>query len=163
MIRALILCQMIVISLFATDKLEVTADNFTHIEAQRKAIFEGHAHAVNGKSEIDAQKFIILFDENNRAIEYRAISNVKFEIVKPDQHVKGRCDNLLYRVEEETYRLRGNAKIVDLLNGREMSGDEVYLDNKQKKASAKSDRKRPVRFIFKMKDVEKKKEGDSGK
>jgi len=141
----------------AGESLEVTADRFTHIEQEHKAIFEGHARAVQGKSRIDAKKFIVLLDANNTAREYQAIGNVRFEIVKPQQHVKGSCTRLYYRVAEETYRLKGNARVEDLLNHRKMSGEEVFLDNRRKKASAVSERNRPVRFIFQMNDAEKKK------
>jgi len=142
---------------WAGESLEVTADKFTHMEQEHKAVFEGHARAVQGKSRIDAEKFIVLLDGNNSAREYQAIGNVRFEIVKPRQHVKGRCGRLYYRVEEETYRLKGNAKVEDLLNNRKMSGEEVFLDNRRRKASAVSERNKPVRFIFQMNDAEKKK------
>jgi lipopolysaccharide export system protein LptA len=142
---------------WAGESLEVTADKFTHMEQEHKAVFEGHARAVQGKSRIDAEKFIVLLDGNNSAREYQAIGNVRFEIVKPRQHVKGRCRRLYYRVEEETYRLKGNAKVEDLLNNRKMSGEEVFLDNRRRKASAVSERNKPVRFIFQMNDAEKKK------
>lgn len=153
------------VSLFAggliyAEQLEVTADKFTHIEKENKAIFEGDAHAVNGKSRVDADRFVIYLDKNNKAKEYHAEGNVRFEIVKPDQHVKGKSDNLIYNVEKETYLLKGHAQIKDLLNGREMSGDEVFLDNLKKEAKAESRHKKPVKFIFQMKDV---KESTKGK
>lgn len=131
--------------------LEVTADRFTHVEAEHKAVFDGHAHAVQGKSRVDADRFIVYFDKGNSAREYRAIGHVRFEIVRPDQHVKGRCAQLTYRVAEETYRLKGDAHLNDLLNYREMQGEEIFLDNKKKLATAKSDKKGPVKFIFQMK------------
>jgi|GEM_PF-220348 len=131
--------------------LEVSADRFTHVEAEHKAVFEGHAHAVQGKSRVDADRFIVYFDKRNNAREYRAIGHVRFEIVRPDQHVKGHCAKLTYRVQEETYRLKGGARLTDLLNHREMQGEEIFLDNKKKLATAKSDKKGPVKFIFQMK------------
>ncbi len=136
------------------EQLEVTADKFTHIEQENKAIFEGHAHAINGKSRVDADKFVIYLDKNNKSKEYHAVGHVRFEIIKPNQHVKGECDNLIYKVAQESYLLKGHAHIKDLLNGREMSGDEVFLDNLKKEAKAKSlNHKQPVKFIFQMKDI----------
>jgi len=134
------------------ESLEVTADNFTHIDKEHRAVFEGNAHATQGKSRIDAKKFIVYFDNNNTAREYQAIGNVRFNIVRPDQHVKGSCRHLTYRVQEETYLLEGNAKLVDLLNKRQMEGERVFLDNKTGRASAKSGKQGPVKFIFQMKD-----------
>ncbi len=144
-------------SLVSANSLEVTADHFTHIEKERKAVFEGNAHAIEGKSRIDAKRFVVYFDDKNNATEYQAIGNVRFEIVRPEQHIKGSCDHLTYRVAEETYLLRGKARVKDLINGRLMQGEEIFLDNKNRKATAKSDRKGPVKFIFKMKEKPKKK------
>lgn len=143
--------------LVQAESLEVSADKFTHIDKEHRAVFEGNAHATQGKSRIDAKKFIVYFDNNNTATEYQAIGNVRFNIVRPDQHVKGRCRHLTYRVKEETYLLEGNAKLVDLLNKRQMEGERVFLDNKTGRASAKSGNKGPVKFIFEMKDSGKKK------
>ena len=143
---------------WAVENLEVSADRFEHLEKEKKAVFQGHAHATQGKSRIDARKFVVYFDDKGETREYRAIGDVRFEIVKPQRHIKGRCDRLVYNVPEDTYRLLGKAKVEDLLNKRTMSGEEIFLDNKTGRASAKSDRKGPVRFIFPMKDAKKTKE-----
>ncbi len=159
-IKSLIVVATLLSSTIYAEQLEVTADKFTHIEKENKAIFEGHAHAINDKSRVDADRFVIYLDKNNKTKEYHAVGHVRFEIIKPDQHVKGSCDRLIYNVIKETYRLKGHAKIKDILNGREMSGDEVYLDNLKKEAKAKSHHKKPVKFIFQMKDI---KESTKGK
>jgi len=148
--------------LWGADNLEVTADRFTHLEKEQKAIFEGHAHAAQGRSRIDARKFVINFDKKGNARIYRAIGRVRFEIIKaPDRHIKGSCDRLVYRVAEDTYRLVGHAYVDDLINKRIMKGQEIYLDNKKGLATAKSGRKGPVKFVFPMKDAtgKKKKKG----
>ncbi|WP_292658328.1 lipopolysaccharide transport periplasmic protein LptA [Nitratifractor sp.] len=146
--------------LWGAENLEVTADRFTHLEKEQKAIFEGHAHAMQGKSRIDAKKFIVNFDKEGNARVYQAIGHVRFEIVKaPDRHVKGSCDRLIYRVAEDTYRLVGHADVNDLINKRIMKGQEIYLDNKKGLATAKSGHNGPVKFVFPMKDATGKKKG----
>jgi len=142
------------------ESLEISADNFTHIEQKHKAVFEGHAYAKEGNSTISADRLIVYFDDKNRAKEYQAIGSVHFEIIKPKQDVEGSCQKLIYNVVSDTYKMVGNAKLIDKINHREMEGEEVYLDNKHKEASAKSDKKGPVKFIFKMKDI---KNGDKSK
>ena len=140
--------------LWSAENLEVTADRFTHLEKEQKAIFEGHARASQGKSRIDARKFIINFDKKGNARIYQAIGGVRFEIVKaPERHIKGRCERLVYRISEDTYRLVGHAYVNDLVNRRIMKGEEIYLDNKKGLASAKSGKKGPVKFVFPMKDA----------
>jgi len=135
------------------ENLEVSADRFEHIEQEKRAIFEGNAHALQGKSRIDARKFIVYFDDKGEAKEYQAIGDVRFEIVKPGRHIKGRCDRLIYKVAAETYRLVGHTALKDLINKRSMSGDEIFLDNKRGRASAASHKKGPVKFVFPIKDA----------
>jgi lipopolysaccharide export system protein LptA len=137
----------------AVENLEVSADKFEHLEKEKKAIFRGNAHATQGKSRIDAETFVVFFDEKGEAREYRALDRVRFEIVKPERHIRGRCEKLVYDVPADTYRLMGNARVEDLINHRTMSGEEIFLDNKTGRATAESDRKGPVKFTFPMKDA----------
>jgi len=141
----------------AADNLEVSADKFEHFEKEKKAVFQGNAHATQGKSRIDARKFVVYFDEKGETREYQALGRVRFEIIKPQRHIKGHCKRLVYNVPKDTYRLMGGARVEDLINKRTMSGEDIFLDNKTGRATAKSDRKGPVKFIFPIKDTQKKK------
>jgi lipopolysaccharide export system protein LptA len=138
---------------WSAGNLEVSADKFEHLEKEQKAIFQGHAHATQEKSRIDADKFVVLFDKEGETREYQALGKVRFEIVKPDRHFKGHCQKLIYNVPKDTYRLLGKAVVQDLINHRTMSGEEIFLDNKTGRATAKSDRKGPVKFVFPMQDA----------
>jgi lipopolysaccharide export system protein LptA len=146
----------LVVWAWGLENLEVSADKFEHIEKENKAIFLGNAHAVQGKSRIDAEKFVVYFDKEGETREYQALGKVRFEIVKPDRHIKGHCDRLIYNVPADTYRLSGHTYVQDLINQRTMSGKEIFLDNKKGRATAVSGRKGPVKFIFPMKDAGKK-------
>ncbi len=142
-----------ILAVWAVENLEVTADRFEHLDKEKKAIFEGHAHASQGKSRIDARKFVVYFDEKGETKRYEALGGVRFEIVKPGRHIEGRCDRLVYRVAADTYRLSGHTYLKDLLNHRTMSGKEIFLDNKRGLTTAVSGKKGPVKFIFPMKDA----------
>ncbi len=145
---------------WGAENLEVTADKFEHLEKEQKAIFDGHAHATQGKSRIDADRFEIFFDKEGEAKEYRALGHVRFEIIKPQRHIKGACDRLTYEVKGDTYLLVGKASVNDLINHRTMNGAKIFLDNKTGRASASSEGKGPVKFVFPMKDATgKKKQG----
>jgi lipopolysaccharide export system protein LptA len=151
--RILFLGLGLAVCAWGLENLEVSADKFEHIEKEKKAIFLGNAHAVQGKSRIDADKFVVYFDKDGETREYQALGKVRFEIVKPDRHIKGHCDRLVYDVPADTYRLSGHTYVQDLINRRTMSGKEILLDNKKGRATAVSDRKGPVKFIFPMKDT----------
>jgi lipopolysaccharide export system protein LptA len=151
--RVLALWLGLLIWAWGAENLEVSADKFEHFEKEKKALFLGNAHATQGKSRIDAEQFTIYFDDEGETKEYQAKGKVRFEIIKPDRHIKGHCDRLVYNVPADTYRLVGHAYVQDLLNKRTMTGKEIFLDNKKGRATAKSDKKGPVKFIFPMKDA----------
>ncbi len=145
-------------SLWGAQNLEVTSDHFTNLDKEHKAIFEGHAHATQGKSKIDAKKFIVNFDEDGNAKVYQAIGNVKFEIFKASgSHTKGRCDHLYYWADKDAYKLIGHAHVEDLVNKRTITGQEIFLDNKRGLSTAKSNHKGPVKFTFPMNNPSSKK------
>jgi lipopolysaccharide export system protein LptA len=149
-------------TLWGAENLEVTADKFTHLEKEQKAIFQGHARATQGASWIKAQRFVVYFDKENNAKEYQASGGVTFAIVKkPDRDVRGHCDTLVYKVAEDSYRLIGHAVVDDRVNQRLMKGEKIFLDNKRGLATATSGKKGPVKFVFPMKDAQgaKKKKG----
>lgn len=151
--RALGIWLLLAMGVWAAENLEVTADKFEHLQKEKKAIFLGHAHARQGKSRIDAEKFVVFFDDKGGTREYQAMGTVRFEIVRPGRHIKGHCDRLIYNVSKETYRLIGHTQVEDLINHRTMSGQEIFLDNKKGLATAVSDRKGPVKFIFPIQDA----------
>jgi lipopolysaccharide export system protein LptA len=153
MVRVFVFLFLILKGVIGGEPLEVTSDRFTSDEKKHLAIFEGNAKATQGESRILAQKFIVYLDKNNSAKEYKAVGGVTFEIIKPKQHIKGRCKELKYRVKEDIYTLEGDAVVNDILNKRKMSADRLVLDNKNSTAEAISKKRRPVKLIFQVNDI----------
>lgn len=140
--------------LWGSENLEITADKFTHVEKEHKAIFEGHARATQGASWIRARKFIVYFDADNNAKEYRALGGVNFEIIKrPNRDIKGHCDKLIYNVKADNYSLIGHAIVNDRINKRIMKGAKIFLDNRRGLATATSGKRGPVKFVFPIKEI----------
>ncbi len=132
--------------------LEITAKDFFHKDGEKKAIFSGNVVAKEGSNIINADRIVIYLNDKNEAIKYEAIGNVKFEIKDKKKDVKGSCNRLIYIPDKDLYKLFGNVALHDLLNQRDVFGDEVILDNKNKTSIAKSNSKKPVKFLFKVKD-----------
>jgi len=132
--------------------LEITAKDFYHKDGEKKAIFSGNVVAKEGSNIIYADKIVIFLNDKNEAIKYEATGNVKFEIKDEKKNVKGSCNRLIYIPDKDLYKLYGNVALHDLLNKRDIYGDEVILDNKNKTSMAKSNGKKPVKFLFKVKD-----------
>jgi len=137
--------------LFA-QKVNVTADNMKAENLKKEVHFMGNAKVVQGKSWIHADQIIVYFDENNQTKKYEAIGLVTFEFIQEKSSYKGSADNVTYLPVKDQYILRGKAIINDIINKRHANGDEIMLDMITGNANVKGSRKKPVKFIFDMKD-----------
>ena len=133
------------------NNLEISSNNFYYKDGDKKAVFSGNAIAKEGKNVINADKIVVFLDENNEAKKYLANGNVKFEIFNKKRHLKGKCNFFTYYPELDKYILKGDAVLKDIINNRVVYGDEIVIDNKKSESYAKGSRKKPVKFIFKIK------------
>jgi lipopolysaccharide export system protein LptA len=153
------------VAVLTASELEITANKFYHKESEHKAVFSGNVIAKEGSSLIKASKLIVYLDDKNDATEYQAVGNVSFRIRGKDgkKDIKGRCEELRYLPNRDTYYLRRKVAIEDVINGRQVFGDEIVIDNKNNASLAKSLSKRPVKFVFKVKTKDDKKEAKKSK
>ena len=121
-------------------------------DLKKEVHFMGNAKVVQGKSWIHGDKIIVYFDENNQTKKYEAIGTVTFEFIEEESSYKGSADKVTYYPLKEQYILTGKAIIDDLINKRHVNGDEITLDMTTGNANVKGSRKKPVKFIFDMKD-----------
>ena len=129
--------------------IEITAKNFYHKEDEYKAIFSINAVANDGNNTINADKIIVHLNKKNEAIKYEAIGNVKFTIKSDSRHIQGKSDKLIYNPIKDIYKLYGRVEVHDLLKNRDVYGDEMVIDQKNRSSYVKSHTKKPVKFIFK--------------
>ncbi len=134
------------------EKVHITADNMKAEELKKEVHFMGNAKVVQGKSWIHGDEIIVYFDENNETKKYEAIGLVTFEFIEEMSSYKGSADKVTYYPMKSKYILTGKAIIDDLINKRHVNGDEITLDMTTGNANVKGSRKKPVKFIFDMKD-----------
>jgi len=137
--------------LFA-QKVNITADNMKAENLKKEVHFIGNAKVVQGKSWIRGDEIIVYFDENNQTKKYDAIGLVTFEFIQEKSSYKGSADKVTYLPLKDQYILRGKAIINDIINKRHAHGNEIMLDMITGNANVKGSRKKPVKFIFDMKD-----------
>ena len=137
--------------LFA-EKVHITADNMEAKNLKKEVHFVGNAKVVQGKSWIHGDEIIVYFDENNQTKKYEAIGLVTFEFIQEKSSYKGSADKVTYLPLKDQYILTGKAIINDIINKRHANGDEIMLDMITGNANVKGSRKKPVKFIFDMKD-----------
>ena len=121
-------------------------------DLKKEVHFMGNAKVVQGKSWIHGDEIIVYFDENNQTKKYEAIGTVTFEFIEKESSYKGSADKVTYYPVKAQYILTGKAIIDDLINKRHVNGDEITLDMTTGNANVKGSRKKPVKFIFDMKD-----------
>ncbi len=146
----LIISLLILSSLVVAGGLEVTSKDFFYKEGDSKAEFSGDVVAKEGESVINSDRLIVFLDKDNEAKKYKAIGHVTFVIKnrKKNRDVSGSCATLTYLPNEDKYILIGNVVLHDNIKKRDVYGDEVIVDNKKGTSIAKSNSKRPVKFIF---------------
>ncbi len=133
-------------------KVNITSDNMEAADMKKEVHFIGNAKVVQGKSWIHGDEIIVYFDENNETKKYEAIGLVTFEFIQKKSSYKGSADKVTYYPVKDQYILTGKAIIDDLINKRHVNGDEIILDMITGNANVKGSRKKPVKFIFDMKD-----------
>lgn len=138
-------------SLVFAEKLEITADKFVATDADKKVSFEGHAHISQGSTKIDAKQIVVYFDDDNSTKSYRAIGAVKFYIKKEKANYSGSCKSITYLPKKGTYQLRGNVRIQDKTNKRDISGEKIYINTKTGAFSIEGGKSRPAKLVFDMK------------
>ena len=146
----------LILILFSTvvfaEKINVTANSMTAEDLKKEVHFMGNAKAIQGDSWIHGDEIIVYFDENNQTKMYSALGTVTFEFKEKINHYKGSADKVTYYPMKSTYVLTGEAIIDDLINKRHVNGDEITLNMITGNADVKGSNKKPVKFIFDMKE-----------
>ncbi len=145
-----LLSVLLLSSLAIAGGLEVTSKDFFYKEGDSKAEFSGNVVAKEGDSVINSDKLIVFLDKQNEAKKYKAIGNVTFTIknTKKNRDISGSCTTLTFLPNEDRYILVGKVVLHDNVKNRDVFGDEVIIDNKKGTSVAKSNTKKPVKFIF---------------
>ena len=139
-------------TLLFAEKINVTSNSMTAEDLKKEVHFMGNAKALQGDSWIHGDEIIVYFDENNQTKKYEAIGSVTFEFKEKVNHYKGSANKVTYYPMKSTYVLVGKAVIDDLINKRHVNGNEITLDMLTGNANVKGSKKKPVKFIFDMKE-----------
>jgi len=134
------------------EKVNVTSTSMTAEDLKKEVHFIGDAKAVQGKSWIHGDEIVVYFDENNETKMYEAIGTVTFEVERETSFYKGSADKVVYYPMKSTYVLTGHAIVDDTINKRHVNGDKITLDTITGNANVEGSKKKPVKFIFDIKE-----------
>ncbi len=133
-------------------KVEISADNFAADEKKMLSILTGHVTLKKGEDLIKASKITIYFDKSNKPKEYVAQGHITFSIHTKTQDFEGRAQTLRYDPSTLIYEMSGDAFIHDKNQDRKLYGEHIMIDRISGKSIIKGGVKKPVKFIFSVKE-----------
>ncbi len=135
-----------------SQSVTVTSKSFEANEIKQISRFIGNVKVVKGYDTITANKLVIHFDKKRKPIEYIATGNAKFKLILNKKYYSGKANEIIYDPNKKIYHFIGNAFLQDLNSSKKIYGDDIQIDQLNGKYDVKSDGKKPVKFIFKVKD-----------
>ncbi|MBR2156619.1 MAG: lipopolysaccharide transport periplasmic protein LptA [Campylobacter sp.] len=148
----------ILASLFAnaSEKVEVTADNFFADEVKQISILTGNVTIKKGDYDtLKSDKLTITFDKNKQPTKYTATGNANFKILLNGKHYDGKGGVLTYTPTNETYTLENSAYLHESESKKEVFGDKIVVNREKGTYEVKSGsgaEKKPIRLIFQVED-----------
>ncbi|MBD3793363.1 MAG: hypothetical protein IE889_04285 [Campylobacterales bacterium] len=134
------------------DEIDIHADHFYANDINKQAYFEGNAEVIQRANRFNADKIVVHFNQQRKAIKYEAMGSVKFDITENEIHYKGKAQTITYAPNDSKYYFSGDVVLEDLTNKRKIEAEEVSLDLKTGLADIKGNKERPVHFKFEIED-----------
>ncbi len=133
-------------------QVEISADSFEADEKKMLSVLSGNVLLKKGADTIHASKLTIFFDANNKPLKYLAEKNISFTIHTETQSFEGKAEKLLYDPSTLKYEISGNAFVHETTQNRKLYGETIMIDRISGKSTIKGGKKKPVRFIFEVKE-----------
>lgn len=136
-----------------SQKIEITSTSMEAKNLKKEIHFIGNAKIKKNNDWLHADKIIVYFNENNETKKYEAIGNVAFLFKNEKSFYKGSASKVIYHPLLSRYILFGNAMVSDVLNKREIKGNEIMLNILTGNAKVKGSKQAPIKFIFEMENT----------
>ncbi len=143
---------LLLLTYIQAEQVEISADHFEADEKKMLSILTGHVLLKKGADEVHAQKLTIFFDKKNKPTEYLAQGTITFMINTNNQSFEGHAQKLLYNPSTQKYEISGDAFIHDKKLNRKLYGETIMIDRISGKSTINGSKKRPVKFIFEVKE-----------
>ena len=140
------------LTLLPAEQVEISADSFEADEKKMFSILTGNVVLKKGADEVHANSLTILFDKKNRPKEYLAVGDITFTINTDKQSFDGHAKKLRYDPSILKYEISGSAYIHEKTNNSKLYGETIMIDRISGKSTIKGSKKRPVKFIFQVKE-----------
>lgn len=151
-----IIALLYVCGLLFANKVEIQSLKFEAYEERGISIFTGKVSIKKNEDMMFADKVVVFVDEEKQIKKFEASGNTSFVLHMEDNtSFEGHSDQFIYTPGTGELILTGNAKIKDVTNAREISGERVILYEKTKVAKVMGEEKKPVKLIFEIEEGKK--------
>jgi lipopolysaccharide transport protein LptA len=154
--KFIVVVFILVNSLVADEYLNIDAKNFESNEKEGFMVFKGDVKMTKKDDILLCQNLFILTkkegDMSKKQIpkSYEATGNVSFTIYTKDNMLKGKGDKMFYYPEEQQYIVIGNGYLEDTKEGKKLTAQTIYIDEKTGHTRIEGDEKKPVQFKLKL-------------
>jgi len=133
----------------------------THFEADEKKHimhFKGDVKMTKNKDILLCQSLLITTKTSNKKSkkqlpkDYKATGKVSFTLHTNGNILKGRGETVLYYPDEMKYIIIGNGYLEDTKNGKKLTANKIYIDEKTGHTKIDGDKNKPVKFRLKLND-----------
>jgi len=144
--------------------LNIDASFFEADESKQIMIFKGDVKMTKNKDILLCQKLVINTvpskDNPKKQIpkEYKATGDVQFTINTAQNILKGKGDTVLYYPNQLKYIIIGNGYLEDTKEGKRVSANKIYIDEKTGHTKIDGDENKPVKFRLKIEEKKVKRE-----
>lgn len=150
-----LLCVLSLLSLsVAAEEVKIISQKFEADEKKRISIFTGNVNIQKGNDELNASKVKIFLDEKKQPKKYEAIGKVSIYAKMQDSNetYSGKAKRVIYQPKENKYYFYDNVKLIQINEGRTLTGKKVILDVTTGHAKVIGNKKEPVVVTFTIED-----------
>ena len=138
--------------------LNIDASFFEADEAKQIMTFKGNVKMTKNKDLLLCKKLVINTvpskENPNKQIpkDYKATGDVHFTIHTAQNILKGKGDTVLYYPDELKYIIIGNGYLEDTKEGKKVTANKIYIDEKTGHTKIDGDANKPVKFRLKIEE-----------
>lgn len=141
--------------------LNIDATFFEADQKQQLLFFKGDVKMTKNKDILQCQSLVINTiaskTEPNKQVpkDYTATGDVSFILHTPNNILQGKGDTVFYYPAEQKYIIIGNGYLEDAKEGKKLTANKIYIDEKTGHTRIDGDKDKPVKFRMKLNDSEK--------
>jgi lipopolysaccharide export system protein LptA len=144
------------VAVLNAETVEVVADKFFADEVKQVTEFTGHVIVTKSKDKLVANKVTINFDDKKQPLKYIATGDVKIDLIMEEKEYFGSAQTMIYDPIKNQYTLITNAFLHEKITNKKVYGDRIWVDQTTGRYEVDSDGDKPVKFIFKVEEKQKK-------